>query len=263
MRRSYWTRFRGTFRCAALPAGCGLDTILLHAPVKRAPAETQRIRSLAYVTLKACQCFAYEQSLNRFQTQLFKILRLRPLQIESQICGLNLSTAAHQDGALQGMFQFTDISGPCILRHYLKGRSIESSDLAPIPGCVPPQKMNRKSRNILAAITQRRNMNLDGVKPKQQVFAELTGGAGSLQIDVGSGDHANVNLPGAGRSQPLNLPGLENSQKFGLLADRDVSDFVEKDGAAIGEFETSDPVGSCVGECTLYMAEELALKNAL
>ena len=46
------------------------------------------------------------------------------------------------------------------------------------------------------------------------------------------------------------------------MAEGDVADFVEEEGAAVGEFEAAGAVGFGIGERAAHMAEELALENA-
>ena len=46
-----------------------------------------------------------------------------------------------------------------------------------------------------------------------------------------------------------------------MLPNRHVSNLIEKDGAAVSEFETSDAVGSGIGECAFDVAEEFALED--
>ena len=64
------------------------------------------------------------------------------------------------------------------------------------------------------------------------------------------------------RAHALQFAGFEHAQQLGLLAQRDVGDFVEKERAAVGQFETADAVGARVGECAFHVAEDLALEGA-
>ena len=65
------------------------------------------------------------------------------------------------------------------------------------------------------------------------------------------------------RAYALQLAGLKHAQQLGLLAHRDVGDFVQKKRAAIGQFEAADAVGARIGECALDVAEDFALEGAL
>jgi hypothetical protein len=68
---------------------------------------------------------------------------------------------------------------------------------------------------------------------------------------------------GDGRAQPFELAGLQDAQELRLLAEGDIGDFVEEEGAAVGQLEAPDPVVLGVGEGAAHVAEELALEQGL
>src|SRR5207249_187322 len=55
---------------------------------------------------------------------------------------------------------------------------------------------------------------------------------------------------------------LQNAQQLHLRFQRQFADFVEEDGAAVGELEASNPPPEGAGESALDVAEELALDQA-
>ena len=65
------------------------------------------------------------------------------------------------------------------------------------------------------------------------------------------------------RAYALQFAGLKHAQQLGLLAQRDVGDFVEKERAAVGQFEAADAVGARVGECAFDVAEYFAFEGSL
>ncbi len=64
-------------------------------------------------------------------------------------------------------------------------------------------------------------------------------------------------------AQPLELALLQRPQQLGLQIQRHLSDFVQKNGAAIGRFELARPAGHRAGKCAAPMAEKLALQQRL
>src|SRR5262245_24197484 len=111
----------------------GLEPILFHPPIERATAETERFCCLAHVTLKALQRLAYQDTFDRLQTQFFETLCLRFLRTQSEIPGLDLVSPAHEHCALHGVFQFTDISWPGILKKGLQRCGFDPLHWAAIP----------------------------------------------------------------------------------------------------------------------------------
>ncbi len=123
--------------------------------------------------------------------------------------------------------------------------------------------MYRQRGKVFPAIAQGRDPNLDGVETKQQILPKLTRGAGGLQVGVGGGNHAHVNLSRPGRTQPLNFPGFEYPQQLRLLAHGHITDLIEEDRSAICQFESAHAIDAGIRECSLDVAEELALENSL
>ena len=122
--------------------------------------------------------------------------------------------------------------------------------------------MDGERRNIVAAFAQRRHMNFDRVQPEKQVFPELTRGTCGLQVGIRGGDeHAhrravNVKIPAA-QSRPT--PARAAVSPAG---GRHISNFVEEDRAAVGQFEASNAVGSGVSKCAFDVPKEFAFEDS-
>ena len=66
---------------------------------------------------------------------------------------------------------------------------------------------------------------------------------------------------GARLADALELPLLQHAQQLALQLERDLADLVEKQRAAVGQFEPADAVAQRAGEGALDVAEELALEQ--
>src|SRR5437762_171222 len=117
--------------------------------------------------------------------------------------------------------------------------------------------------NVLAAIAERRQMDLDRVQAEHQVLAEMPGGDFGPEVRVGRRDHANVDAARLGRSYALELAGLEHAQELRLQVQRNIGDLIEKQCAAIGQPEATGAIDFRVGECAADVAEAYAVKDAL
>ena len=151
--------------------------------------------------------------------------------------------------------------GYCIICCMADGR--KAAHLLAIAGAAAAEKVRGQQRNVFAPIAQRGQMDLHRVEAEEQVFAEVARRGLFVQLGIGGGENAHVDAPRLRRADPLQFAGLEHAQQLGLLAHGDVGDLVEKQRAAVGQFEAADAVGARVGECAFDVAEDFALEGAL
>ncbi len=122
--------------------------------------------------------------------------------------------------------------------------------------------MQRKQRDVFAAVAQRGQVDLDCIDAEEQVFAEVSGRGFFVQLGVGRREHAHIDAAGLRGAHALQFAGFKHAQKLGLLAQRNVGDFVEEERAAVGEFEAPDAIGARIGKCAFDVAEDLAFEGA-
>ncbi len=79
-----------------------------------------------------------------------------------------------------------------------------------------------------------------------------------MQVAIGGRQHAHVDALRHARADAFERLFLEHAQQFGLQRQFDFGDFVEQDGALIGQFEASDARGVGAGEGTAFVAEQFA-----
>ena len=97
--------------------------------------------------------------------------------------------------------------------------------------------MLHQQRDVVAPLAQRRQLDADHVQPVEQVLAEAAVLHLALQVDVGGGDDAHVDLDRLHAAEAHELAFLHHAQQLGLRLDRDVADLVEEDAALVGEVE--------------------------
>src|SRR5882762_3207859 len=124
------------------------------------------------------------------------------------------------------------------------------------------EKMVRKKVDVLAPVAQWRNVNLDRIQAKEQVLTEPARGGLGIHIGVGSRQYSHIHAPRRGRADTLKIPRFQHAQKFCLQVKRNVRNFVQKQRAAIREFESSNTVGPCICERAFYVTEKLAFEHA-
>ena len=111
------------------------------------------------------------------------------------------------------------------------------------------------------ALAQRRQVDADDVQPVEEVLAEPALLHLVLQVDVGGGDDAHVDLDRLHAAQAHELALLHHAQQLGLRLERDVADLVEEDAALVGELEQALLRVDGAGERALDVAEQRRLEQ--
>ncbi len=101
---------------------------------------------------------------------------------------------------------------------------------------VARQEVRDEGRNVFFAIAQRGEPEIDDIQPVEQIAAE-----GALlhflrQVAVGGGDDAEVRAAMGERTDRAKFLLLQDAQQLGLQVERQLADFVEEGGAAVGDF---------------------------
>ena len=99
------------------------------------------------------------------------------------------------------------------------------------------------------------------VEAVEQVLAEASLGDELLEVGVGGGDDADVDLDRVRLAERMDLVGLEEAQQLRLEVEADVADFVEEERAAGGGADDAGERGVGAGERALAVAEQLALEH--
>jgi len=78
---------------------------------------------------------------------------------------------------------------------------------------------------------------------------------GFPHVHVGGGHNANVGFLCLRGTDPDEFARFEHPEKSGLGRQRQFSDFIQKNGAAVGHFEIAFSIGQSTCEGTFFMAE--------
>ena len=105
-------------------------------------------------------------------------------------------------------------------------------------------------------------MNFDGVQPEQKISTECPFRALYLQVGVRRRQDAGIDVLRLRRAHTLHLPGFQYAQQLGLLFQGNVGDFVEEDGALVGQFKASNAISARVSKCALHMPKQFAFKSS-
>ena len=147
--------------------------------------------------------------------------------------------AAEQGGAFHGVAQFADVARPGVVFQAIghgggKARAAlgESGD-----------ELAGQRQDVLAPLAQRRDVQFHHVEAVEQVFAETAGFDFLLEVAVGGGEDAGVDVDFGVGADALEAAVLGHAQQFGLKLRRHLGDFIQKNRAAVGHFEAADALG--------------------
>ncbi len=125
------------------------------------------------------------------------------------------------------------------------------------------QEVLGQQRDVLGPLHQRRHADGKHAQPVVQVLAEPACPDLGVEVPVGGGDHAHVDVEGPGRADRHDLPLLQDPQQVHLQRRARFADLVEEDRAAVGDLEQPFLVGGGARERAALVAEERARQQAL
>ncbi len=120
--------------------------------------------------------------------------------------------------------------------------------------------MNCRARSGTSSLRSRKGGDMDGndVEAEEEVLAEFLALDAFFEMAVGGGDDADIHLDGAVAADAFEFALLQHAQQLGLDLRGNFADFVEQDGAVVGEFKAAFAFGDRAGERAFFVAEEFA-----
>src|SRR5262249_45979822 len=152
--------------------------------VEGASAQAEGLCCFACVTVIAGQRFFDQKCLYFFQTHFFEITRFAAASRQTKIPCADLLILRHKYSALDDMIQFANVPGESMLQQTLSRAFIETSNVLTITLCVLTKKAGRQRHDVLASVTQGRQLDLNRIEPENEVLSKTTGGNFVPQICV-------------------------------------------------------------------------------
>ena len=118
-------------------------------------------------------------------------------------------------------------------------------------------------RDVVAAVSQRRQRDVEAVEPVIQIEPERAELHRFVEVLVRRGDDSHIGRHRRVAAEPLELLLLKKSQRFRLRHEAHVADLIQKDCAAVDLLELADAALLGPGECSLLMPEQLAFEQRL
>ena len=127
--------------------------------------------------------------------------------------------------------------GQSVLHERIERRARQFGPGPVVVGGVFRQEKVDERWDLLAPLPQRRHVDADDVQTEEQILPELPGGHRIFEVPIGRGDNPHVDLDISVTAEPGELAILQDMQQLGLQRGRHLADFVQEDGAVVGELE--------------------------
>ena len=161
------------------------------------------------------------------------------------------------------MEQLTYVAGPLVGEEQLTGivGELDAFGHSVFVGHVAG-KLAEEEIDVLLTFAKRGHVDIDGGKTEIQVLTETSFADCLLEVDVGGGDDAHIDLLDLARTHADDFARLEDAQQLRLDGHGQVAHLVEEDCAAVGFLEISLAFAHGTGVCTLDVAEEFGVDGA-
>jgi hypothetical protein len=176
-----------------------------------------------------------------------------------QVRRLHHRALGHRRGVLHRVLQLAHVPRPVVALEQGLDLGCEAQGRATVLPGRAVEEVGRQQPDVLPALAQGRQLDLDHVEPVVEVVAEAPGLGLGQQVAVGGGDHPDVHDPQVVVAQAPQLAALQGAQELHLGGGRHVADLVEEERAAIGALDQALAVAGGPGEGPAHGTEQLAL----
>jgi hypothetical protein len=160
------------------------------------------------------------------------------------------------DAAFHGVFELADVAGPLVVHHEAEGFGGELGRGKAVFFGVELEVVGGEERDVFLAAAERWELEGDDVEAVEEVLAEAAFLDGLLEVDVGGGDDADVDLDLLVAADVHEAAVLKDAEDLGLHVHAHGADLVEEEGATVGYFEEAFLGGDGGGEGSALVAEE-------
>src|SRR6266849_7608877 len=120
------------------------------------------------------------------------------------------------NGAFDNVFQLAHVAGPVVVHQELESGGRELPQRLGVLEAIALEEMGEEHRHILAAVAQRRKLQMNDVEAVEQVLTEAAFANEREEIDVRSSDDADVHFDLFGAAETHEFAFLNDPQELGL-----------------------------------------------
>lgn len=178
-----------------------------------------------------------------------------------EVAGAEEGEVGKDGGTFDGIFEFADIAGPGMGAEGVEGALGDAAGLTGAGVDFVAEEMGDEHGDVVLAFAEGWHGDGDDVEAVEKVFAEATVADELLEVFVGGGEDADVDVDGEVVADAADFLFLEDAQEATLELGGHGTDFVEEEGAAVSVVEEAVLVGDSAGEGALTMAEEFGFEE--
>ena len=180
-----------------------------------------------------------------------------------QIAFLDEPALGDDRRAFDDVAQLTHVAGPRVRLERRHRRRIDRRDRPAVPRVELVDEHLNEQRQVVLALTQRRQRDLEDVEPVVEVFPQLAVLDGHRRVLVRRGDDADVHRLFVFAADAPERALLQDPQQLHLRGRRHLGDLVEEQRAVVGELETALAAFDGAGERAFLVTEQFALEQGV
>ena len=184
---------------------------------------------------------------------------LKNAGVTTNLLAAELMGGCLENGSGNNIIQLAYIAGPVVPQQQVQ---CFMADIYPRQAKIDSGFFDKKisqHRYILESFPQRGHGHGIDIQAVIEVRPKSAGGNFLLEVPVGRGNQADINMLNFLGANPLNLSLLYRSEQFGLDLKRKLAYFVQEQGSLIRQFKFPGPVGDRSRKSAFDMAKELTL----
>ncbi len=181
--------------------------------------------------------------------------------LEDQVLGTDRPVGGEDHRAFDDVAQLADVARVVVGEQHLD--HLGGQRQLPVAVLDAAEEVLGDGGNVALVLAQRRHVHREGGEPVVEVLAELAAIDHALDVAVGRGDDADVDLVVVGAADAADGARLEHAQQLGLQRQRQFAHLVDQQGAAVGGLEQPLLARRRPRVGPLLAAEQLVLDQVL
>jgi len=167
----------------------------------------------------------------------------------------------HHQALFDGVDQFADVAGPGMFLKRFEKLGRESPPVNTVMLAKSVHEEIEQGRDVFRTLPERRQRHGQGSDPIEKIAAKQAFFDHFIEVFVGSSNQSEITAYFGPVSQWTKTSFLKNPEKFLLHRQWQLTDLIEKQGAAIGLLDKTFPWCIGAGKGALFMPEENALQQ--
>ncbi len=180
---------------------------------------------------------------------------------EAEVGGAQDVVGAGDDGGFDGVAELADVAGPGPGAEAVVPGGLDAGDGVAVFVLGAGDEAVGEGTDVVGAVAEGGELDDDDVEAVEEVLAEGAVGDGGMEVAVGGGDEADIDLEGLRAADAHDFAVFEDAEELDLDGGGGVADLVEEEGAALGALEGPAVEGRGTGEGPFFVPEELAFEE--